>query len=114
MAINLLCMSALLAIAQRSQGFFPPWYVPPQGFMDLWSNLLLLTPAVNGATWTLKIEIEAIPFIFFGYYILQFGRVASLVLVIASCALVFAISASENSIMGFLFHVSILGWLRST
>lgn len=103
MAINLICMAGLLGLANRDERFFPSWYQPSQGWHELWSNLLLVAPDINGATWTIKIEIEAIPFILIGYYVLKRGRAAALALVIASCSLVFIVPASESSLTGFLF-----------
>jgi peptidoglycan/LPS O-acetylase OafA/YrhL len=103
MAINLICMAGLIGLASQSEGFFPSWYTPPQGWHALWSNLLLVAPDINGATWTLKIELEAVPFILVGYYVLQIGRTAALVLIAASCSLIFVVPVSENSIWGFLF-----------
>src|SRR5580693_2297715 len=63
--INLIVMCIVLS-AGVATGVLPStWPVPSWG--DFVTNALLLAPNVNGASWTLKVEIEAIAYVFLAY-----------------------------------------------
>ena len=63
--INLIVMCIVLS-AGVATGVLPStWPVPSWG--DFVTNALLLAPNVNGGSWTLKVEIEAIAYVFLAY-----------------------------------------------
>jgi peptidoglycan/LPS O-acetylase OafA/YrhL len=85
---------------------------------DILQNLLLVDTVVNGATWTLLIEIEAIPFILLAYYIATaFGlRGLAAVTAMAILALLAVDVPLSNSLREFLFmfYLGMLGaWFGS-
>ena len=93
------------------------WWVP--GFpitrfdtRQLLSNLLLLDTPVNGASWTLLVEILAIPLVLFGHAVTRrFGLAATLVLAGASVAILFSPRYAFYTLIGtyaFMFFFGML------
>jgi peptidoglycan/LPS O-acetylase OafA/YrhL len=94
--VNLIVM--IIVLSAGAAAGFPPsiWRVPSWG--EFVSNALLLTPGVNGASWTLKVEIEAIPYIFLAWLAWRrFGARALMACVGAGVAALFC------GIQGFAF-----------
>ena len=117
--VNILVMAAVLTILSLIPNFFPSWNRLPSSLDDVINNLLLTKPTVNGATWTLIVEIEAIPFILLAYFIVtRFGLrgLITLTAIAVSIALLTKDSPPNNICeFLFMFYLGMLGaWIGST
>jgi peptidoglycan/LPS O-acetylase OafA/YrhL len=101
LAINVLLFAAVItAIAT----FFPAVPVSIVSSAQVVSNLLLTDWPVNGVTWSLMIEMVAIPFIFFGHCVSRRWSIRGLTVLVALG--VITLFAPE-----FLFHKLIAGFV---
>jgi peptidoglycan/LPS O-acetylase OafA/YrhL len=116
--VNILIMAAVLTALSLIPNFFPSWNRLPSSLHDVVNNLLLTRPAVNGATWTLIVEIEAIPFILLAYFIVTiFGLrgLGTLTAIAVSLALLTS-DGPPNNLCEFLFmfYLGMFGaWIGS-
>jgi len=75
-------------------------------------NLLLLDTPVNGASWTLLVEILAIPLLLFGHVVTRrFGLSATLVLVGASVVILFSPRYAFHTLIGMYAFMFFFGML---
>jgi peptidoglycan/LPS O-acetylase OafA/YrhL len=97
LAINILLIFVAVAVIGR---YLPGLSLPQFSALQLRDNLLLQEFPINGATWSLMIELVAIPFIFFGFCISErWGLKGLLALMLAATVAIFA--------KVFLFHLLI-------
>lgn len=95
LCINLLILAVCL-------WWLKPPGSPPVTMTGVVSNLLMLAPRVNGATWTLSVELSAIPFVLAAHFVAN-GRAPMLFgFALAVMPLVF-LDASLNNIGEYLF-----------
>jgi peptidoglycan/LPS O-acetylase OafA/YrhL len=89
LAINIILFAAVTVIIAR---YVPAiLYQSPPLPSDVITNLLLTNFPINGVTWTLMIELVAIPFLLFGYWIAQrWGIYGLLVLILAGVVALFS------------------------
>jgi len=100
---------------------FPATGVPPLSMSQLLTNLLLTDFAVNGATWSLMIELVAIPFLFLGHCVAQrWGVTGLIVLVVLGIITLFAKKLMLGKLVAefvFMFFLGMLVaeiWMRKS
>jgi peptidoglycan/LPS O-acetylase OafA/YrhL len=92
--------------------YFPIIPVSPLSQRDVVTNLILKDFPVNGATWSLMIELVAIPFLFFGYCIVRHWGVSGLtVLIILSIITLFSPKLAYRTLIGDFVFMFFLGML---
>jgi peptidoglycan/LPS O-acetylase OafA/YrhL len=97
LAINILPIFVAVAVIGP---YLPGLALPQFSALQLRDNLLLQDFPINGATWSLMIELVAIPFIFFGFFISKRrGLKGLLALTLVAIVAIFA--------KVFLFHLLI-------
>ncbi|MFC3771475.1 acyltransferase family protein [Paenibacillus sp. GCM10012303] len=89
----IICLLVLFSITLLLSKWFPTSFSP-----FTWSifvkNALLTETAMHGASWTLRIEVIAIPFILLGFYVFRIGGVIGLILY-----MIYSILIADNPIL---------------
>jgi peptidoglycan/LPS O-acetylase OafA/YrhL len=97
LAVNILTIFVAVAVLRP---LLPGLSLPQFSATQLRDNLLLQAFPINGATWSLMIELVAVPFIFFGFCVSQrWGLRGLRALMLAATAAIF--------LKVFLFHLLI-------
>jgi peptidoglycan/LPS O-acetylase OafA/YrhL len=111
LAINLLLFAVVItAIAT----FFPAVSVSIVSLAQVVSNLLLTDWSVNGVTWSLMIEIVAIPFIFFGHCVSRRWGIRGLtILVVLGVVTLFAPELLFRKLIASFVFMFFLGMLAA-
>ncbi len=116
LAINVGLFALVIAVIAT---YIPVIPVSPPSPSQVVTNLLLKEFPVNGATWSLMIELVAIPFLFFGYCVARYwGFFGLTVLLILSIATLFSPKLAFRTLIGdfvFMFFIGMLVaeiWMR--
>ena len=116
LAINVGLFAVVIVVIAT---YFPLIPVSPLLPSQVVTNLLLKDFPVNGATWSLMIELVAIPFLFFGYCIARRWGVSGLVmLILLSIVTLFSPKLAFRTLIGdfvFMFFIGMLVaeiWMR--
>jgi peptidoglycan/LPS O-acetylase OafA/YrhL len=108
--VNLIVMMIVLRAAGATGVLPSTWPIP--SWNDFADNVLLRSPGVNGASWTLAVEMEAIPLIFAAYVAWRrFGDPALIACAGAGMIAVFldgAIAANGIETFAFMFFLGML------
>lgn len=109
LAINIVLFAGIIAIIASYVPIIPVSIFLPSQVV---TNLLLKDFPVNGATWSLMIELVAIPFLFFGYCISRRWGVSGLVvLILLSIVTLFSPRLAFRTLIGdfvFMFFIGML------
>jgi peptidoglycan/LPS O-acetylase OafA/YrhL len=111
LAINVVLFAAVIAMFAS---YLPA--VPFTPFLpgQVVTNLLLLDFPVNGATWSLMIELVAIPFVFIGHCVVRrWGLFGLAVLVLVSVMVLFSPGLSFRMLIGDFVFMFLFGMLAA-